>query len=127
MLHLDGCERLSELDVERYGRSQESRLGLYQEGISATTEMVDDSDAMAEIADLSRATSGGCMVRFRFPTELGENHNFGNAISGASGKVPFARFSRNPEICRKCGMKVFGGGRCPHCKSTSLTAQALLI
>jgi ribonucleoside-triphosphate reductase (formate) len=127
MVHLDGCERLSELDAERYGRSKESRLAPYEEGINKSSEVVDNSDLMVEIGDLSRATSGGCMVRLGFPYELGENQNFGNAVSGVSGKIPFARFSRNPEICRKCGMKVFGGGRCPYCKSTSLSRQALTI
>ncbi len=127
MIHLDGCERLSELDVERYGRSQESRHAPYQEGINATSEMVDDPDSMSEILELSRATSGGCMIRLGFPSELGENQNFGNALSAVSGKIPFARFSRNPEICKKCGMKVFGGGRCLYCKSTSILAQTILI
>jgi len=127
MVHMDGCERLSELDVERYGRSQESRLTAYQEGINTVSDTVDNADTIAEIADLSRATSGGCTVRLGFSSDLGDNQNFGNALSAIFGKVPFARFSRNPQLCRKCGMKVFSGGRCPNCKSTSLATQAVQI
>lgn len=127
MTHLDGCERLSELDVERYGRAQDNRLSSYQEGITANSDTVDNSAAMAEISELSRATTGGSLVRFGYLQELGESQNFGNALSGMFGKIPFARFSRNPEICRKCGMKVFGGGRCSYCKSTLISPQQLLI
>jgi hypothetical protein len=66
-------------------------------------------------------------VRLGFPPDLGETQQFGNALSAAFGKMPFVRLSRNPELCRKCGMKVFGGGRCPYCKSTSLSPQQLAI
>jgi ribonucleoside-triphosphate reductase (formate) len=127
MIHLDGCERLSELDVERYGRSQENRLASYQEGINGATTLIDDTAAMAEIAELTRTTTGGCLVRLGFPPDLGDTQNFGNALTGAFGKIPFVRLTRDPEICKKCGMKVFGGGRCPYCKSTSLSQQQLLI
>lgn len=127
MVHLEGCERLSELDVERYGRSQESRRTVYEEGFNVSSELIDDSSAINDIADLSRATTGGSSVRFNFPAEMGESLNFGNALSGSFGKIPFARFSRNPEICRKCGMKVFGGGRCPACKSTSISPLTILV
>ena len=126
MVHLDGVERFSELDVEKYGRSQESRLTPYQEGIKGTFEIIDSAADLAEVADLSRQTSGGCLVRLAFPPES-ESQTFGNALSGIFGKIPFVRFSRNPEICRKCGMKVFGGGRCPYCKSTSLYPQPVSI
>lgn len=127
MVHLDGTERLSELDVEKFGRSQETRMTPYQEGIQVSSEILDRGEAMLEIAELSRGTSGGCLVRFGFPPELGESQNFGNALNAMYGKIPFGRFSRNPEICRKCGMKVFGGGRCPYCKSTSLASMAVSI
>jgi ribonucleoside-triphosphate reductase len=127
MIHLEGNERLSEIDVEKYGRSQETRHGGYQEGIIAQSDLLDDQGAMSEIAELSRAAIGGALVRIGFPKELGETQNFGNAVSGVSGKIPFARLSRNPDVCKKCGMKVFGGGRCSYCKSTSLIPQTILI
>jgi ribonucleoside-triphosphate reductase (formate) len=127
MIHLEGTERLSEIDVEKYGRSQEARHGGYQEGIIAQSDVIDNQSAISEIAEISRAASGGSLVRISFPKELGENQNFGNIVSGVSGKIPFVRFSRNPETCKKCGMKVFGGGRCSYCKSTSLVSHSNLI
>ena len=66
-------------------------------------------------------------MSIRFPKDVSDNLNFGNIVAGVSGKLPFVRFSRNPEICKKCGMKVFNGGRCPSCKSTSLIPPPLLI
>lgn len=127
MIRLDGTERLSELDIEKYGRSQESRLSAYQDGITVPAEAADSPDAIAEISSLAGETSGGCLTRLTFPADQGESQKFGNTVSAVFGKFPFVRFSRNPEICRKCGMKVFGGGRCTYCKSTSLMPQPVLI
>lgn len=126
MIHSDGFERLSEIDGDKFGRSQETRQSGYQEGILAL-DHYDDEKTILELSKLYHATSGGALVSVRFPKEMGDNLNFGNIVAGVSGKVPFVRFSRNPEICKKCGMKVFTGGRCPSCKSTSLSPQPLLI
>ncbi|MDA4112044.1 MAG: helix-turn-helix domain-containing protein [Thaumarchaeota archaeon] len=127
MIHQDGSERLSEIDAEKYGRAQESRRGGYQEGIFIQSVDSDSTDVMNEVSELVRATSGGCLVRIGFPKEGGDNLNFGNVVSGLSGKLPFARISRSSEICKKCGMKVFSSGRCSYCKSTVLVPQTILI
>jgi ribonucleoside-triphosphate reductase len=126
MIHSDGFQRLSEIDGEKFGRSQETRQSGYQEGIPAL-ENYDDEKIVTEISQLFNATSGGALVMLRFPKDVGDNLNFGNIVAGVSGKVPFVRFSRDAEICKKCGMKVFNGGRCLICKSTSLIPQPLFI
>jgi ribonucleoside-triphosphate reductase len=126
MIHSDGFERLSEIDGEKFGRSQETRHSGYQEGIFAS-DHYDDEKTISELAEMCKATSGGALVSIRFPKDVSDNLNFGNIVAGVSGKLPFVRFSRNPEICKKCGMKVFSGGRCPICKSTSLIPPPLLI
>jgi hypothetical protein len=127
MIHQEGDERLSEIDSEKYGRAQESRRGGYQEGITIQSVDSDSSELMNEISEQVRATSGGCLVRLGFPKEAAENLNFGNVVSSLSGKLPFARISRTADICKKCGMKVFGGGRCSYCKSTSLIPSQILV
>ena len=127
MLHADGSSRLAEIDAERYGRSTQSRQSAYQEGLDILSEHIDNVEHMTEISELVRATSGGCRVRVTFPRESDQTVNFGNSVSGVAGKIPFARFSRNPELCRKCGMKVYSGGRCTNCKSTSIWSQPDLI
>ncbi|MGI0092164.1 MAG: anaerobic ribonucleoside-triphosphate reductase [Nitrososphaerales archaeon] len=127
MIHEDGFERLSEIDADKYGRSQETRHGGYQEGVTVLSDHYENERFITEITDFCRVTSGGCLVNFGFPKEVGDNLNFGNIVAGIFGKLPFVRFSRNPEICKKCGMKVFNGGRCINCKSTSLIAQPLLV
>jgi ribonucleoside-triphosphate reductase (formate) len=122
LIHSEGSERLVEIDGEKYGKSQQSREGVgYQEGLNIFSDHFDNQELLLEVTELCRGASGGCRVRVSFPKESSENVNYGNILAGVSGKIPFARFSRDPEICRKCGMKVFGGGRCTNCKSTSLT------
>ena len=125
LIHLEGYERLSEIDGEKYGRSQEFRQRGYQEGIVVSSRY-EDEKAVTEVTQLCKVTSGGALVGLGFPKEL-ENLNFGNVVASVSGKLPFVRLSRNSEICKKCGMKVFNGGRCPYCKSTALIAQPLLL
>lgn len=127
MIHGDGFERLSEIDREKYGRSQETRGGEYQEGVSILSDHYDNEQVTAEITELCRVTSGGCLVSFGFPKEVTDTLNFANIVAGVSGKLPFSRFSRNPEICKKCGMKVFNGARCVFCKSTSLIVQPIRV
>ena len=126
MIHSDGFERLSEIDGEKYGRSQETRHSGYQEGIVAS-DRYEDEKTVREIAELCKSTSGGTLVSLGFPKDVSDNLNFGNIVASVYGKLPFVRFSRNPEICKKCGMKVFSGGRCASCKSTSLITQPLLV
>ena len=127
MIHQDGCERLSEIDAEKYGRAQENSRGGYQEGINLQSVDAESTETMSEVTELVRASSGGCLVHVGFPREGGDTLNFGNVVSSLSGKLPFARISRNAEICKKCGMKVFGGGRCTYCKSTSLIPLQVLV
>ncbi len=126
LLHSDGFERLSEIDGEKYGRSQEFRQRGYQEGI-VVSDGYEDEKTIFEASQMSKAVTGGALVSLRFPREVAENLNFGNVVASVSGKLPFIRFSRNPEICKKCGMKVFSGGRCQYCKSTALIAQPILL
>ena len=125
VLHSDGFERLTEIDGEKYGRSQELRQRGYQEGLLVSDQY--DDKAIKELNDLCKASSGGLLVSFRFAKDASEGLNFGNIVAGLSGKIPFVRFFRNPEICKKCGMKVFNGGRCTNCKSTSLIALPVLL
>ncbi|MHB1867878.1 MAG: anaerobic ribonucleoside-triphosphate reductase [Nitrososphaerales archaeon] len=126
MIHSDGFERLSEIDGEKYGRSQETRHSGYHEGIIAS-DHYEDEKTVHEIAELCKASNGGALVSLGFPKDVSDNLNFGNIVASVYGKLPFVRFSRNPEICKKCGMKVFSGGRCANCKSTSLITQPLLV
>ena len=125
LIHLEGYERLSEIDGEKYGRSQEFRQRGYQEGI-AVSSRYEDEKAVSEASQLCKVTSGGALVSLNFPKLL-ENLNFGNVVASVSGIVPFVRLARSSVICKKCGMKVFNGGRCPYCKSTALMAQPLLL
>jgi ribonucleoside-triphosphate reductase len=126
LIHSDGFERLSEIDGEKYGKSQEFRQRGYQEGI-VVSDRFEDERVVSDVSELCKIASGGALVSLRFPTEVAENLNFGNVVAGVWGRLPFVRFSRSPEICKKCGMKVFNGGRCPYCKSTALIAQPLLL
>jgi hypothetical protein len=115
------------MDVEKYGRAQELRSKGYSEGMSIPADHFDNEQAISSISELCKAASGGALVSFEFLREIGEQMNFANVLTGVSGKLPFARFSRNPDICRKCGLKVFSGGRCANCKSTSLIPQTQMI
>ncbi len=126
VIHSDGFERLSEIDGEKYGRSQETRHSGYQGGIRIPNQY-DDEKFVSEVNQLCKATSGGAVVSLTFPKDVGDSLNFGNVVASLSGKLPFVRFSRNPEICKKCGAKVFNGGRCPNCKSTFLIVQPILV
>ena len=126
VLHSDGFERLPEIDGEKYGRSQELRQRGYQEGV-LVSDHYDDEKVIRELNDMFKVASGGVLANLRFPRDVSENLNFGNIVAGLWGKVPFVRFFRNPEICKKCGMKVFNGGRCTNCKSTSLIALPVLL
>lgn len=126
MIHEDGFHRLSEIDAEKYGKSPELRRSGYQEGLIVPADHFDNEEFTSEIRELTRAASGGCLVSFQFPRES-DILNFANIVTGASMKLPFARFSRNPEICKKCGSKVFNGGRCTNCKSTSLIVPPIVI
>lgn len=124
MIHAEGFERLSEIDGEKYSRSQEKRYLGYQEGVRIPSDHIDNEKLLSETADLCKVTSGGCLVRVGFGKEAGEN--FGNVVAGILGKLPFVRLSRNPAVCKKCGMKVFDS-RCTNCKSTSFVAQHLYV
>jgi len=126
LVHQDGQARLSEIDSEKYGRSQELRLKGYSEGMTILADHFDNDVVVKNTSEVCKAASGGCLVSLEFP-KGGDGINYGNILTGISGKIPFARFSRNPEICRKCGMKVFTGGRCSNCKSTSLIPQFALL
>jgi ribonucleoside-triphosphate reductase (formate) len=126
LIHSDGFERLSEIDGEKYGRSQEFRQRGYLEGISVSNGY-EDEKTLSEASDLCRAVTGGALVNLKFRKEVEESLNFGNVVARVSGKLPFVRFSRNTEICKKCGMKVFFGGRCQYCKSTAVIVQPILI
>jgi anaerobic ribonucleoside-triphosphate reductase len=124
----EGFGRLSDIDSERYGRSQELRSHGYQAGISLLADHYDKQDVLSQVSALSRATNGGCLVNFIFPqSEDAISLNVSNIVAGMSGKLPFARLSKRPEICRKCGSKVFASGRCNNCKSTSLISQSQLL
>ena len=125
MIHAEGFERLSEIDSEKFSRSQESRHSGYQEGVSMPPSEVDNQKRMSEINDLCKVTSGGCAVRLVFGKDAGEN--FGNVIAAASGKLPYLRLSRDVAICKKCGMKIFNGSRCSNCKSTSFVVPNVSI
>lgn len=126
MVQAEGFERLSDIDSERYGRSQELRARGYHSGVSMSASQYDDQDMVAKVAALSKAANGGCLVSFDFPKSEQPGVNIQNLLASVSGKIPFMRLSLNPDICKKCGMKVFNGGRCSNCKSTVLIAQALL-
>lgn len=127
LVHHDGQSRLLEIDSERYGRSQEFRSKGYSEGMSILADHFDNDAVVKNISEICKAANGGCLVSLEFPQGNSDGLNYGNALTGISGKVPFARFSRNPDVCRKCGMKVFSGGRCASCKSTSLIPQSSLL
>ncbi len=125
MVHHNGVQRLSEIDSEKYGRSSELRAHGYQVGLSALANNFDEQ-TVRNLWALSKATSGGALIGFEFSKTNGEGTNFANAVAEVSGKLPFVRFSRSPEICRKCGFKVFDSGRCTNCRSTALIPQAML-
>jgi DNA-binding transcriptional ArsR family regulator len=128
MIEAEGFARLSNIDSERYGRSQELRSQGYQAGISLLADHYDKQDILSQVSALSKAANGGCLVKFVFPkSETPVPLNVSNIVAGLSGKLPFTRLSRKPDVCRKCGSKVFGGGRCNNCKSTSLISQTQLI
>ena len=129
LIHQEGQRRLSEIDADKYGKAPELRTRGYSEGTSILADHFDNDQIIRNVSDTCKAVSGGCLVSFEFPRQNeGENNpNFGNILTGVSGKIPFARFSRNPDICRKCGMKVFGDVRCANCKSTSLIQQSSLL
>ncbi|MHB8567758.1 MAG: anaerobic ribonucleoside-triphosphate reductase [Nitrososphaerales archaeon] len=126
LIHQDGQGRLSEIDSEKYGRAQELRSKGYSEGMTILADHFDNDLVVKNISEICKAASGGCLVSFEFPKGT-DGVNYGNMLTGVSGKIPFARFSRNPDVCRKCGMKVFSGGRCSSCKSTSLIPQSSLL
>ncbi len=139
MIKREGLGRLSELDSERYGRSAELRAQGYQAGIPLLADHYDNLEILNQAGALCRAANGGCLVQFIFPKvggAAGDNEssssssaagfNTSNMIAGIAGKLPFSRMSKKPEICRKCGSKVFGSGRCSNCKSTAIISQAQL-
>ena len=123
----EGFQRLAEIDADKYGRAQELRRSGYQEGLVVQLEHSENDQLISETRELTKAASGGCFVGFEFPRDSPDGLNYGNYVSGVSGKLQFVRFTRNPEICKKCGLKVFNGGRCTNCKSTSLIAQPILV
>jgi predicted Zn-ribbon and HTH transcriptional regulator len=128
MINREGFGRLSEIDSERYGRSQELRSQGYQAGVSLLADHYDKQDILSQISALCKATNGGCLVNFIFPkSETEASLNVSNIVAGISGKLAFARLSKKPDVCRKCGSKVFAGGRCSICKSTSVISQAQLV
>ncbi len=124
----EGFSRLSEIDSDRYGRSQELRSHSYESGVSLLADHYDKQEVINQATAICKAANGGCVVRFTFPYSGDEpSFNVTNLVAGISGKIPFVRLSRNPDICRKCGSKVFGGGRCASCKSTSLITQSQIL
>lgn len=124
----EGFARLSEIDSDRYGRSQELRSQGYESGVSVLADHYDKQEVVNQVSAFWKAANGGCLVRFTFPRSEDEPaFNVANLVAGISGKIPFARLSKNPDICRKCGTKVFSGGRCSNCKSTSLISQSRLL
>ncbi len=125
MVKVDDLGRLAEIDSERYGRSQQVRGEPYVAGLSMSAVQLDNLEMIASFSALSKATNGGCVVNVTFPKE--SNIDVPSVVAGLSGKVPFARFTKNPDICRKCGTKVFSGGRCNNCRSSSLISQAALF
>jgi ribonucleoside-triphosphate reductase (formate) len=127
MIHEDGFQRLAEIDADKYGRSTESRGAGYSEGLFLPADQIQNDQVTSEIRELLKAANGGCLLSMVFPKDSGEISNFSNSVISASSKLPFVRFSRNPEICKKCGAKVFDGGRCANCKSTVLLAQPILV
>jgi ribonucleoside-triphosphate reductase (formate) len=129
MVSSDDLSRLADIDSERYGRSHEKRGGAYEAGLSVFADAFANQDVLAGINALSKVVSGGSLVNFIFPKSEREAFTFDvpNLLASVSGKIPFARFSRNPEICKKCGSKVFFAERCSNCKSTSLVSQELLL
>jgi len=130
LVRLEGQSRLAEADSERFGRAQELRGRGYSAGMTILADHFDNQEVVRSVSELCKAASGGCTVAFEFPRELGNEQqhlNFSNILTGVSGKLPFARFSRNPDICKKCGLKVFVGGRCANCRSTSLIPQTLVV
>jgi ribonucleoside-triphosphate reductase (formate) len=127
MIHEDGFQRLSEIDADKYGRSAESRRVGYSEGLRLQADQIESEGAVMETREILNATNGGSLLSFTFPKVSGEVSLFSNSVTSASSKLPFARFSRNPEICKKCGSKVFDGGRCTNCKSTLLIAQPIMV
>ncbi len=123
----EGFQRLADIDSERYGRSQELRTKGYRAGVSILANQYDNQELIDNAAALCRASNGGCLVIFDFPkTDIDGVLNLPNLVASASGRIPFARFSLKPDVCKKCGMKVFNGGRCNNCKSTVLVTQAML-
>ncbi len=126
MVHGKGFRRLSDIDSERYGRSQELRAKGYRSGVTVLADQYDNQELVSEAAELCRASSGGCLVSFDFPKSEEPGVNVQNLVASVSGKIPFARLSLRPDICAKCGMKVFDGGRCNNCKSTVLIPQTSL-
>jgi anaerobic ribonucleoside-triphosphate reductase len=117
----EGFQRLADIDSERYGRSQELRARGYHSGVSILAEQYDNQPVISNVSALCKAANGGCFVNFEFSrTEANGGPNISNLIAGVNGKLPFARFSLRPDVCKKCGMKVFGGGRCTNCKSTDI-------
>jgi anaerobic ribonucleoside-triphosphate reductase len=126
LLDLKGVDRLSELDSEKYGRSHELRSHSYQHGLSILTDHFDNDLVLQDLADISRAANGGALLSFEFPKTEEANVNVANMVTGISGKLPFVRFSRGPQICRKCGAKSFNAARCLSCKSTAFVLQSSL-
>ncbi len=129
MVETQDLSRLSDIDSEHYGRSHEKRGGFYETGLSIFADFYNNQDILSGVSALSKATSGGSLLNFVFPKPEKESFTFDvpNLLATVSGKIPFARFSRKPEICKKCGAKVFYAERCGSCKSTSLVSQALLL
>ncbi|MGI0080768.1 MAG: anaerobic ribonucleoside-triphosphate reductase, partial [Nitrososphaerales archaeon] len=126
MVEGEGSGRLADLDSERYGRSQELRAKGYHSGVSMMADQYDNQELINNAGALSKASNGGCFVSFEFPKSEEPGVNVQNLVASMSGKIPFVHISLRPDICTKCGMKVFNGGRCNNCKSTVLIAQALL-
>jgi anaerobic ribonucleoside-triphosphate reductase len=124
----EGLSRLSEIDSDRYGRSKELRSHSYENGVELLADHYDKQDVINQANAVCKAVNGGCVVKFTFPHSGEEaSFNVSNLVAGISGKIPFVRLSKNPDVCRKCGTKVFSGGRCANCKSTSLIPQSQIL
>jgi ribonucleoside-triphosphate reductase len=119
MLDHPGIERLAEIDSEKYGRAKEHGRNGYQVGLSIIYDHVNNEEILSGIIELSRATNGGTIVSFELPKTGDVNLNVSDVVTSMIGKIPFTRLSRKPDICRKCGSKIFDSTKCPNCKSTS--------
>ncbi len=128
MIQHEGFERLVDIDSEKYGKSQELRVGGYRAGLTASSDNFENQEALASLSAFSKATNGGVLVNYEFSKANinDQSTNYANIVANLSGKIPFMRLSRNPEICKKCGFKVFGTGRCGNCRSTVLISQAMI-